>query len=621
MAQISYYLFRNTELVPIILLIALPILLYLFLKDDNKDTNTINKNDTINILIITLIYGIVSLWKLGTTSFPSTTWQPSSDRQSIILELTDETEFNNTLLIYGEGDNNSNLNSFQLGADEIIISGSNDLSNYQEIVRFNGGSIYQYFETSSEHNYKYIKIESTSINNTISEVGFYSEKLQDFVALSVYEDEYASSIYPATLIIDEQDTLVHDAIYEHQSYFDEIYHVRNAYEIANGQYMYYSVHPLLGTNIMALFIKLFGLSPFVWRLAGVIFGIMMVPLFYLFIKELFSNTIISTLGTTIFTFDFMHITTSRLATLEPFSVFFILLMFYYMLKYYNSSFYEVPLSKQLKYLFLCGLATSLGIATKWTACYAAVGLAILLFSNLYKRYKEYLLAKNTNDDHILKTFPTSFTKTILWCFVFFIFMPIIIYFISFLPDHISRSPYSLKLIWDHNIYMYNYHANLKATHSFQSTWYQWLLNIRPMWYYYKTSGDFTHTIACFSHPILTLLTIPSIIYVIYNVLTKKDSKAWFIIVGFLANLLPWVLLVDRCVFSYHYYPTTLFSTLAIAYAAYKIGLDKIKNRKYLYTLVIIYILIYIIYLPIITGFGTSIGYIRALELLETWSFG
>ena len=106
----------------------------------------------------------------------------------------------------------------------------------------------------------------------------------------------AVAILPATLLIDEHDKLVLHPTYYDQSYFDEIYHPRNAWEIANGQDMYATVHPLFGTNTMALFIKLFGMSPFVWRLPGALFGVFMIPLMYGIARRLFRKTSIATIA-------------------------------------------------------------------------------------------------------------------------------------------------------------------------------------------------------------------------------------------------------------------------------------------------------------------------------------
>ena len=50
-------------------------------------------------------------------------------------------------------------------------------------------------------------------------------------------------------------------------------------------------------------------------------------LLYAVLKVIFIKPEYAALGTLLFSVDFMHITTSRIATLEPFSVFFILLMY------------------------------------------------------------------------------------------------------------------------------------------------------------------------------------------------------------------------------------------------------------------------------------------------------
>ena len=197
----------------------------------------------------------------------------------------------------------------------------------------------------------------------------------------------------------------------------------------------------------------------------------------------------------------MHLTTSRIGTLEPFSVFFILFMFLYMIRYYYTGFYDTPLKEQMKLLCLSGIMMGLGIATKWTACYSAVGLAIILFSNLFQRWREYNTAMkklrrprqlSPRERQLCTIIRDVFMKhlfiTILWCFVFFIFIPIIIYWVSYIPTHVWRDGYSIANVWKQIMYIYNYHINLEATHPYQSTWYQWILDLRPIWYFGKADS-------------------------------------------------------------------------------------------------------------------------------------
>ena len=59
------------------------------------------------------------------------------------------------------------------------------------------------------------------------------------------------------------------------SYFDEIYHARTAYEFTQGTVPYETSHPPLGKVLMSWSVSLFGMTPFGWRFAGAVAGILM----------------------------------------------------------------------------------------------------------------------------------------------------------------------------------------------------------------------------------------------------------------------------------------------------------------------------------------------------------
>ncbi len=588
MKNLSLLIFKDEELLILLILSLLIIgLVYFVSRLIKKD----KRKDFFCLLSITLVYALISLWNLGSTSIVSTTFQPVQAYQSFILEVEDS--FDQINIIYGEGDNNALEKGYQLGVENMIIEGSNDLYSWDEISTLEKGRIFEYSFIYGDYEYKYIRITSTNIKQTLTEIAFIKDG--ELVNVRVYEDKNSDSKYPASLVIDEQDKVVISPTYYDEFYFDEIYHVRNAKEVTDGQRMYASVHPLLGTNIIALFIKLFGFSPFVFRLPGVLFGIGIVVLIYLLSKLLFDKTIISSLAAILSACDFMHITTSRIATLEPFSVFFIMLMFYWMIKYYKEDNHK----KELKYLLICGISMGLAISTKWTACYSAVGLAIILFKKLLETKKNVV-------------------STILWCFVFFVFIPMIIYWLSYLPDKVWNDSWSIKNVWEHNITMYEYHANLVSSHPYSSKWYQWLLDIRPIWYYSNINDSgISNTIACFSNPLLTWAGLPAIIYCLFKI---KDKTSFIIAIAYLSALLPWTP-ISRTTFAYHFYPTSIFTILALCFCANKLVEKREKNKELIYIFMILYALMFVIYLPIITGFGTTKDYIKALELFPTWYFG
>lgn len=614
MQKLSLLFFSNSEFLTLLCLTLLILGIGYFLYH-LKFFKAEKHHYLLSLTLLTIIYAVISFWQLGSTTFPTTTWQPAVEKQEIVLNFGKIEKFDAIYTIYGEGDNNSNPQSYQIGTQDIHLFGSNDLQQWQEITVLKQGNIYTYSIQEGYWEYQYIKLVTTNKNNSLTEIGFRNLAHSNFLPITILQDKYKNTKYPAKMLIDEQDKLVLSPTYYNQAYFDEIYHVRNAWEIANRQYMYASVHPLLGTNIIALSIHLFGMHPFAWRLPGAIASVLMLPVLYGILKHLLKRDYLSLIGPFLLAADFMHITTARIATLEPFSILFILCSFYWMLKYCRSNFYTLPMWKGILYLFLSGIFMGLSIATKWTGCYAAIGLAIMLFTNWIQCFLEYKKDKETHQQ-----FFKILLTTMLSCILFFIIIPIVIYCISYIPDKIFRNePWTIANVWKQAQQMYHYHVNLNATHPYQSTWFQWILDLRPMWYYVGTKGNVFHTISCFSNPLLTWIGLPAILFTTYRALCKKDIVGWYIVIGYFSGLLPWIIYVQRIVFAYHFYPTSLFTIIAIVYC-----INLLNNRKMSIVVpayLAAYLALFILFLPVITGFGTSQQFARFLAWLPGWYFG
>lgn len=594
----------------------------------------LKKKDLQAMAVITTVYAVISLHLLGSPLFPSTTWQPSAeDGQTVTFILPDETKFDAVYAINGEGDNNALESGWQLGFHDIEILGSNDLHIWEKITVLEKTGIYHYNISYGNWDYQYIRLISRNSLDTVTEIGF--RQLDHFVNVEIYEDESRDSPYPAALMIDEQELLSIDPVYYAQGYFDEVYHPRNAWEIANNQDMYATVHPLLGTNLMALSIRLFGMNPLAWRLPGAIAGILMIPVMYMLCMTLFSSSFASIAGSVLLAGDFMHITTSRIGTLEPFSVLFIMIMFWYMARYCRLSFYDAPKSLQYRLLLSSGIFTGIAIAAKWTGCYTAAGLAVILFANWIRRGIEYYESRKmlkhrellkpqelSEALYIEKTFVPAIVESVLVCIISFIIIPILIYVFSYLPDRVWKNDtWSFVNVWKQCVYMYEYHANLEATHPYQSTWIQWILDLRPIWYYYGTSMTGTvHTIACFSNPLLTWIGIPSFFYIVYDTLKNRNKESWMILAGYVSALAPWALLVGRCVFAYHFYPASIFLILAVVMMVTKLA-STAELKAGVIVFLIIYVIVFILFLPVTCGFGTTLDYIHHLEWLDGWYFG
>ena len=369
------------------------------------------------------------------------------------------------------------------------------------------------------------------------------------------------------------------------------------------------------------------MNAFGWRVVGALFGIGMVPIMYAFAKRLFKKSEYALLTAGLFAFDFMHYTQTRIATIDVYGVFFIILMYYYMYQYYCMNFYSDGLKKTLKPLFLAGLFFGLGAASKWIDIYAGVGLAVLLFMSLIRRYKEYMALRNSEDEAVraaVAPFWKNTIKTLLWCCVFYIAIPVAIYLASYIPYVLSESHYDLEGIWGVQKFMLSYHGGLKATHPYQSPWWQWPLIIRPMWYYvtYDVSEGYVGTISAMGNPAVWWTCLVVSVVIIGRLIRgrMKTDKIWMVLlIGLAAEYIPWVL-VPRCTFIYHYFASVpfiiLISVRALMQKEQLDGRYKCVKWIWLGAAVALFALFY----PVITGVVCSRGYIKMLEWLPSWTF-
>ncbi len=464
----------------------------------------------------------------------------------------------------------------------------------------------------------------------------------------------------AAALFDEYELWSDQYTYMNSTYFDEIYHPRTAYEHLNNVYPYEVSHPPLGKLIISIGIAMFGMVPFGWRFMGTLFGVLMVPILYVFLKNLFGKTPVALCGAALFTFDFMHLVQTRIATIDTYGVFFILVSYYFMYRWL-----AVPAGKKLRHyvlpLFLSGLFWGVGCASKWTVVYAGAGLALLwLLGMIFKAgdWHEAELAAQTQpvppevrrevteamfrEEQPAWTPPRvpSFTAhawgTVGLSVVFFVVIPLMIYTASYfpyaaakgnggsflelagqsagwfwecLPERLEQYPEQMARVTENlaregktpgvadrigaffqaipdqsgnpvdlmlrnQYFMLTYHQGVHTPHPYQSNWYQWILDARPILYYQDFSVQGMRGIfASFNNPLVSWAGLLAFFAVAVQMVRRKCGKALFIVLATLSQLVPWTA-IGRVLFAYHYFPTVLFLCFAIAYL-----MDDMLNRK------------------------------------------
>jgi len=393
------------------------------------------KKDIIIISIITIIYTIISFINLGGFVDPQTFWHVENANEYIVLEI-EETEVSKIRHYTGP----------RFGTYKLYIS--NDGNYYTYLEELEQNSVFAWGDLNINKEFKYLKIVGQTSDSYLGDIALYDKQGNIIKTVAINKE--------ANSIIDEQSVVPDEISFMNSSYFDEIYHPRTAYEYVHGLDVYEWTHPPLGKLLMAIPVAIFGMCPFAYRLMGNIAGILMIPTIYVLAKDMFKNRKYAVLAALIMAFDNFHFAQTRLATVDSFLVLFIMLSFMFMYKYVILTDKD-KIKTKLIMLFFSGLFMGCSIATKWTGCFAAIGLAIIFFAKLIKTnvIEKYEFNKNgINVKFKEKKWAKESTVIIISCIAFFVLIPIIIYCACYIPD---KNVNTIEDIWNLQISMYKYH--------------------------------------------------------------------------------------------------------------------------------------------------------------------
>ena len=568
------------------LLAALLLLLfYLCLPDLRSCTLTggkkrLDRRDAVLMAGISLAYALVAFWNLGNTQSPERF--VNMENRSVTAEL-------------GQGSMEKLMLFSGVGIGEYTIEYAPDGENFQSLTSFRQGhaEVLKWNEVPLEQSLSGGRLRVTGSGNVwLGEVAALNGAGE---TLPLYSEEAA--------LTDEQNLCPREQTFMNSSYFDEIYHARTAWEHLNGVYPYEITHPPLGKIILSWGIALFGMTPFGWRFSGTFFGVLMLPLMYVFLKKLFGSRTVSAAGTMVFAADFMHFVQTRIATIDTYAVFFILLMYLFMYLFFTEH--------RLRDLALSGLFFGLGAASKWTCLYAGAGLALIW---------AWYWVKNA------RLGPKAFLKNCGFCLVFFVLLPCGIYYLAYLPYGRASgctlfSGEYLRMVLDNQDYMFHYHSGVVATHPYSSRWYQWILDIRPILYYLQYLPDgMRSSFGAFVNPALCWGGFMALFVLLYLALARRDETAAFILLGYLAQLVPWMF-VSRLTFEYHYFPCTVFLVLAMGYVFSIFCQNGRPGRRCVWGFALGSLALFALFYPALSGLPVNNALAtRLLGWLPSWPF-
>lgn len=344
--------------------------------------------------------------------------------------------------------------------------------------------------------------------------------------------------------------------------FDEWYYVNVARVIlgipqslgANGLPPYQNVpngldpnheHPPLAKLLITLSMYLLGDNGYGWRIPSVIFGVFAVLIFYLLLKRISDYKFIPLLGAFLFSFDNLVFVHSRIATLDIFTVTFMILGVYW---YFSD------------HPYLCAISMALSTLSKITG---AAGVVIIMTFHAVKFVKERNLTRDWS------RYFSWFEKYIA------------VYAISLLLllTIFDRLWVGYDSALPHLQYILNYSSALVSScpNGIISCPWQWLINQVQIPYLVVnvkvTMNDVTNEFNSITfwgamNPSILYLTLPAIAYSAYTYLKQKNDLALLSIIWFVVTYLPYypaVLMGNRVTYLFYFLPTIPAVCASIAY--------------------------------------------------------
>ena len=401
--------------------------------------------------------------------------------------------------------------------------------------------------------------------------------------------------------------------------FDEVYFARAAEEYLHRRYIYENTHPPIAKLLITLSTVMFGDNSYGWRFLDVVSGAVAVWLLYALLKRVTGSTLFAAYGAALLMFDGMHFVQSRIATPESFVVCFAIATLYTFYRYWTAAEAnpEAPSPRAALWVRAAGALASAVVAIGLIALrFPHESMAARIVATLYAYAGCYLIYRVLLEPRIVGTTPPkeSRTKTI-WLFLFALSVALLVaskwygvmacgvafsivlyvwvrerftrgsnlrtfaldvmlaavvfvtgtlYFASYTPQFIGLSDtpssppraYSLTDVVNLQYNAFEYHEHLRATHMYQSRWWQWPLELRPILYYAKYGRQGATSTAAMIYTLpnplilwLGLLTVPFVAYLGI----KERNKAYILIcLTYAAQWLPWIG-SPRISFAYHFY--------------------------------------------------------------------
>jgi dolichyl-phosphate-mannose-protein mannosyltransferase len=336
-------------------------------------------------------------------------------------------------------------------------------------------------------------------------------------------------------------------------YFDEIHYLPAARNLLALSEVKNPEHPLVGKELIALSMWLLGDNPFAWRFPAALAGAL--SLFAALRATWWASlsrpaTLIA--GVLMAT-NFMLFMIARIAMLDPF-----MLAFAMVALWLGARAVRKPASGHAM-LALAGVSLGLSLAAKWSvaplAVLAGLAFATARYVALDKRRSAILTARDAG--------PVP-GVSLIEAAVLLGAVPVAVYLLTFLPLAWFKTgavPFAdvLHFQWR----MKDLQESVIKPHPYQSHWWQWVADWRPIWFLYERVDGAQRGVLMVGNPLTMWLGLPAVLGCAVWGWLRRDAAMLAAATLYTASLALWIVAPKPVQFYYHYLLSAMFLSIAL----------------------------------------------------------
>ena len=377
--------------------------------------------------------------------------------------------------------------------------------------------------------------------------------------------------------------------------FDEVYYATEGGEILrNGGYennpgYMFIVHPPLGKWLVAGGITVFGDNSVGWRVPAAIAGTLCVAILIRVTRRMTRSTLLGAAAGILLAADGLSIVQSRFALLDIFLAVFVLAGFACLVV--DRDVVRDRLEVIGRYggrigfrgwRLAGGVLLGLSCGVKWSGIWFLVGFGLLsVLWDLGARRAAGM--SRPWQGTALRDLPGAAGS--------FVLAPVAAYLLSWSGWFLGENSYDrhwanthtgywswlpgpIRSLLNYHAQMWDFHSTLRTPHTYQSSPWGWLVDGRPVLFYYPSDPSPTgcganqcvRTVLDVGTPALWWAFVPAVLWAAWIGVVRRDWRGWAVLMAFAAGWLTWFSVPGRTMFLFYMTPLVPFLVIGVTLA-------------------------------------------------------